>query len=525
MTGRDNLILTGFMGTGKTSVARQVAQRLDRPFVDMDDEIVERAGQTIPEIFAQLGEGTFRQIESGLCVDLSQRSGLVIATGGGCLVDDLNRHALSSSGMVICLECEPDGIVQRLQGTNARPMLYGDAPETRVRDLLAQRRQAYARIPYHIDTTRRTIEEVVEAVLRLYRAEPRLFPVHTPMGQYPVHLIPGGLSLLGDLLPAHRLSTDLVVVSDEHVWPRWGGALRTALEDQGFRVAPMIIPPGEEFKTLATVSLLYDRFLAAGLDRSGAVIALGGGVITDMAGFAAATYMRGVPLVQVPTSLLGMVDASVGGKVAVDLPQGKNLVGAFVEPLLVLLDSDVLATLPEIEVRAGMAEIIKAGVIADPDLFALLETPGQRPPPSDLLARALQVKIDVVQEDPYERGRRAVLNLGHTFAHAYEVLGGYTLHHGLAVSIGMVRAAMLAETRGLCSSETRGRIVDVLRNHGLPVDPPPHDVESVYEAMFMDKKKRSGRLRFVLPRDIGDVFVADDVLAAEVIDVLQRETP
>jgi len=525
MTGTDNLILTGFMGTGKTSVAQKVAERLGRPFVDMDDEIVQRAGQTIPEIFAQLGEGAFRAIESGLCVDLGQLSGLVIATGGGCLVNGTNREILSSSGLVICLDCKPEGIVKRLEGSSHRPMLYGDAPEARVRDLLAERRQAYAAIPYHIDTTHRSIDQVVEAVLALYRSEPRRLQVNTPTGAYPVHLIPGGLPLLGDLLSTHPVSTDLVVVSDEHVWPHWGTPLMEGLAQTGYRVTPIILPPGEQHKRLGTVSNLYDRFVDAGLDRSGAVIALGGGVITDMAGFAAATFMRGVHLVQVPTTLLGMIDASVGGKVAVDLPQGKNLVGAFVEPLLVLVDPDVLVTLPESEVDAGLAEIIKAGVIADPDLFARFEHAGSRPPLPDLIGPALQVKIDVVEEDPYERGRRAVLNLGHTFAHAYEVLEDYRLHHGLAVSIGMVRAAMLAEARGLCTSATRRRIVDTLRAHGLPVDPPPHDPEQVYEAMFMDKKKQSGKLRFVLPRDIGDVIVVDDVSAGEVIEALQRETP
>jgi len=525
MTGTDNLILTGFMGTGKTSVAQSVAERLGRPFVDMDDEIVERAGQTIPEIFVQLGEGAFRAIESSLCVDLSQRSGLVIATGGGCLVNGTNREILSSSGLVICLDCQPEGIVKRLEGSSHRPMLYGDTPEARVRDLLADRRQAYAAIPYHIDTTHRNIDQVVEAVLALYRSEPSRLEVNTPAGAYPIHLMPGGLRLLGDLLSTQPVSADLVVVSDEHVWPHWGTPLMQSLAQTGHLVTPVILPPGEQHKRLDTVSALYDRFLEAGLDRSGAVIALGGGVITDMAGFAAATFMRGVHLVQVPTTLLGMIDASVGGKVAVDLPQGKNLVGAFVEPLLVLVDPDVLETLPETDVRAGLAEIIKAGVIADPDLFARFEHASVRPALQDLIGPALQVKIDVVEDDPYERGRRAVLNLGHTFAHAYEVLEDYRLHHGLAVSIGMVRAALLAETRGLCTAETRQRIVDTLRAHGLPVDPPPHDPEQVYEAMFMDKKKQGGKLRFVLPRAIGDVIVVDDVSAGEVIAALQRETP
>ncbi len=524
MTKARNLIITGFMGTGKTSVAARLAERLGRPLVDMDELIVKRAGKTIPEIFAQFGEGTFRQIERGLCEELGMCEGLVIATGGGCLVDAYNRELLMRNGWVVCLDCEAEAIVQRLRGDQSRPMLWGDAPENRVRDLLAQRYAAYSQIPHHIDTTNRSIEEVAEAVAYLFEAWPEAWPVRTPTGGYWVHLIPGGLAFLGDLLKAQRIASDPVVVSDEHVWPLYGDAAMENLRARGYRPTAVTLPAGEQHKTLESVRLLYDRFIEAGLDRAGAVIALGGGVVTDMAGFAAATYLRGVRLVQVPTTLLGMVDASVGGKVAVDHPRGKNLIGAFVEPLLVLLDTDTLASLPPIEVRAGLAEIIKAGVIADPELFAMLEE-GKRPEPREMIARALQVKIAVVEEDPYEQGRRAVLNLGHTFAHAYEVLEGYQLHHGLAVSIGMAKAALLAESRGLCTAETRARIVATLRSHELPVDAPAHDPEKVYAAMFADKKRRGSQLRFILPRAIGEVVVADDVPADEVLEVLGQRTP
>ncbi|MGI6368386.1 MAG: 3-dehydroquinate synthase [Anaerolineae bacterium] len=525
MIGNDNLILTGFMGTGKTSVASRIAQRLGRPFVDMDDEIVERMGKSIPQIFEQMGEQAFRALESSVCVDLSQRSGMVIATGGGCLVDEANRDTLSSSGLVVCLDCEAQTIVQRLQGAHDRPMLYGDSPDRRIRELMAARRQAYARIPYHIDTTHRTIDQVVEEVIRLYKGQPQVYPVKTPTSGYPVHLIAGGLGMLGDLLSTAKLSSSLVLVTDEDVGPLWADRAVASLEYAGYHVTPIVVPAGEEHKRLRTVAHLYDRFAAAGMDRGGAVIALGGGVITDMAGFAAATYLRGVPLVQVPTTLLGMIDASVGGKVAVDLPQGKNLVGAFVEPLLVLIDPEVLETLPDELVRAGLAEIIKAGVIADPALFARLEQEASLPAWNELIGPALQVKIDVVEQDPYEHGRRAVLNLGHTFAHAYEVLEDFGLAHGLAVSMGMVRAALLAENCGLCSAETRARIIAALRLHGLPVEPPPLDPERVYAAMQMDKKKRSGRIKFVLPRAIGDVTVVDNITQAQVIQALTQEVP
>jgi 3-dehydroquinate synthase len=389
-----------------------------------------------------------------------------------------------------------------------------------LRELLAARREAYAAVPWHVDTTHRSPDEVAAAVAALHRAGPAAWAVRTPTGSYPVLLGAGGLAHLGALLRVRAVDT-VVVVSDEHVWPLHGPRLLAGLAGSGVTATPVVLPAGEQHKNLATVSALYDRFIDAGLTRSGAVVALGGGVITDMAGFAAATYMRGVAVVPVPTSLLSMVDAGVGGKVAVDHPRGKNLVGAFIEPLLVLLDPDVLASLPEAEYRAGLAEIIKAGVIADPELFAALEDPAAAPERGWLVRRALQVKIDVVEEDPYERGRRAVLNLGHTFAHAFEVLADYRLHHGLAVSMGMAAAAHLAEIRGRCTVETRERIISTLARHGLPVSYSARPPAEIYAAMGTDKKRRGAHLRFVLPGDIGWVLV-EEAPEADVLAALER---
>jgi 3-dehydroquinate synthase len=269
------------------------------------------------------------------------------------------------------------------------------------------------------------------------------------------------------------------------------------------------VPEGEQHKTLATVADLYTQFLAAGLDRASTVLALGGGVVGDMAGFAAATYLRGVPFVQAPTSLLAMVDASVGGKTGVDLPQGKNLVGAFKQPQLVIMDTAVLSTLPSDEFRAGLAEIVKHGIIGAPRLFEQLEHEG----PINLVqlvADAVRVKIAVVEEDPYEKGRRAVLNLGHTFGHALELVSEYTLRHGEAVAIGIVAAAHMAVELGRCAPEVAARITELIERLGLPVAAPGYDVEAVYAAMSHDKKRAGKKLRFIIPQAIGDVVVIDD---------------
>ncbi|MBM3189883.1 MAG: 3-dehydroquinate synthase, partial [Chloroflexi bacterium] len=517
-----NIVLTGFMGTGKSAVGRGVARRLGRAFVDMDEVIIQRAGMSIAEIFRQHGEETFRRHERALCEELSVQEGLVIATGGGALVDPHNRELMAASGYLICLDCEAEELFRRLEGDDSRPMLWDENPKQRLVELYRARRPAYAEISYHLDTTSRNPDETIAETIRLVEASPVAWRVATPLGSYPVQLIAGGLAYLGDLLRAREVGANIALVTDEHVWPLYGQALLESLRHHRLVPTAVVLPPGERFKTLDSVRILYDRFAEAGLDRGAAVIALGGGVITDMAGFVAATFMRGVPLVMVPTTLLGMVDASIGGKVAVDHPKGKNLIGAFVQPLLVLLDPQTLETLPEIERRAGLAEVIKAGIIADRELFECLESGVAADELSWMVQRAIAVKIAVVEEDPYEQGRRAVLNLGHTFAHAFEVLAGYQLHHGLAVSIGLAAAAHLAEIRGLCAPQTRERIVATLRRHNLPTSYDAHPPDVVYRAMFADKKRCGAKLRFVLPREVGEVVIDGDVLEDQVLTALER---
>ncbi len=268
------------------------------------------------------------------------------------------------------------------------------------------------------------------------------------------------------------------------------------------------VPEGEAHKTLASIASLYDQFLDAGLDRHSPIIALGGGVVGDMAGFAAASYLRGVPFVQIPTTLLSMVDASVGGKTGVDLPQGKNLVGAFKQPEVVIIDPAVLETLPAAEFRSGMAEVIKHGILADPALFAALEGDG----PADLatmIADAVRVKVAVVEEDPFERGRRATLNLGHTFGHAIELVSNFHVRHGEGVGLGLVASAHMAAELGLCDAALAQRITALVERIGLPIHVSGYDVDEVYAAMAHDKKRVGKNVRFIVPRSIGDVILID----------------
>ena len=527
MSDPANIVLTGFMGVGKTAVGREVAARLGRKFVDMDAVIAARAGLSIPEIFSQQGEAAFREMEAGLVRELAGQRGLVIATGGGALVDVGNRERMARTGLVVCLTAGVDDILARVGGEEAgarRPLLAGPDARARAMDLLERRAAAYAEIPFHIATDGRGVQETADEVIALAEREPggllRL-PVRTPDGRYDILLGRGLLPTLPRRLAERGLSGRVAVISDEAVAPAWAGVVEEAFAAAGRPAEVVVLPAGESHKHLGTVAAIYDRLIEAGLDRKGVVVALGGGVIGDMAGFAAATYLRGVAFVQVPTTLLAMVDASVGGKVGVDLRQGKNLVGAFKQPGLVLIDPDMLASLPASEFRNGLAEVVKHGLIADPDLFAQLEAEGPESLES-LLARALRVKIGVVERDPFEQGERAYLNLGHTFGHAFEQVSGYNLPNGQGVALGLIAASELAAARGLCPPDLPARITALLARLELPARLTGFDPAAVLAAMSTDKKREAGRLRFVLPHAVGRVALHDDVSPADVLAVLGR---
>jgi 3-dehydroquinate synthase len=292
-----------------------------------------------------------------------------------------------------------------------------------------------------------------------------------------------------------------------------------ALQSSGYAVSLALIEAGEEHKTLQTISGLWVAFMAAGVERSSTIVALGGGVVSDQAGFAAATYLRGVRWVAVPTTLLAMVDASLGGKTGVDLPQGKNLVGAFHAPALVLADPQTLATLPLAELRSGLAETIKHGVLADPHLLACcaglkgLDDPKEledRLP--EIVRRGMAVKVQVIETDPFEQNWRAALNLGHTIGHAIELASGFRLRHGEAVAIGMVVEARLAEEMGLAEAGLSETIAGLLADVGLPTEIPTDlKTDKILRAMELDKKRAGSKVRFALPVRVGEVKVGVEV--------------
>lgn len=341
-----------------------------------------------------------------------------------------------------------------------------------------------------------------------------------PTGSYPIYLGEEALNRTGSYLAEMGYAGRCAVVTNEVVGRHHAKPLLENLRDAGLEPTRIDLPDGEQFKTLDTVADLYSELIEAKLDRRSPVIALGGGVLGDTAGFAAASFLRGVPLVQIPTTLLAMVDSSVGGKTGVDLPQGKNLVGAFKQPEMVIIDPKMLETLPPVEFRAGMAEVVKHGIIDAPELFAALEKGNYEL--SWILNEAINVKVRVVQADPFEQGRRAVLNLGHTFGHAFERLSNFAVRHGEGVAMGLVCAARLATRLGNCSGQTTERIIALLEQLGLPTQPPPYKAEEVWAAMFTDKKRQGNTLHFVLPRAIGKVDIFPNIDEAEVKAILDE---
>ncbi len=357
-----------------------------------------------------------------------------------------------------------------------------------------------------------------------------LIPVNTASGSYQVRIEGGCLDDVGEATRGALPGVGRVLVlSDTNVWPLYGARVLESLRGAGIEADESIMSAGEESKRLETVERFCAAALDNGLDRTSAIVVLGGGVVGDIGGLVAALYMRGVPHVQLPTTLLAMVDSSVGGKTAVDLPGGKNLIGAFHQPALVLADPETLATLSQREVAAGAAEIVKAGVLGNSDLFDLVEAHADEvlARGGDNLLEAIRLSVDlkreVVEEDERETGRRALLNLGHTFGHALETYLEYRdILHGEAVAVGMAVAARLGVSVSGFSAEGAERVEKVLGALELPVELGDSDREQLLELMRRDKKARGGKLRVILPVEIGSAAIFDEVREEEILACLKE---
>ncbi|MEK7442213.1 MAG: 3-dehydroquinate synthase [Chloroflexota bacterium] len=511
-----NLFLYGPPAVGKSVVGKELAAKLNRKFFDSDSLIESRAGKSIAQIFETQGEEGFRRIEAEVCAELARHGDAVIALGGGALVNEQTRATLQQNGIVICLRADVDLLVGRISNSrneqddnlSNRPLLAGENPREKLEALLAKRQALYDSFPLQVNTTNKNVFDVAKEILA--QLETKTLSLKTTAMEHDILIGYGLLNELPQILEERNLRAG-VLVTDENV--------AKSLEPSALSHQPLIVvSAGEAYKNLETIRKLYDEFLKHDLDRGSIVVAVGGGVIGDMAGFAAATFMRGLRWVNVPTTLLSMVDASIGGKTGVDLPQGKNLVGAFHAPSLVIIDPLMLNTLPRREYNAGMAEVIKHGIIRDVNLFESLEAGTGFGSPAQI-AQALQVKIEVVQRDPFEKGERAILNVGHTMGHGVEAASHFELRHGEAIAIGLIAEARLAERIGIAESGLADRIEKVIERFELPTRF-DGDPEAVRALMQSDKKKSRGKLKFALPKKIGEavwgIEVEEEVLMSVV---------
>jgi len=515
------------MATGKTTVGKLMAGQLGYEFVDTDELITERSGQTVAEIFREKGEAAFRRMESEIAQELGAKEGFVVSTGGRLMLDPTNAAALSRRGRVFCLVATPEEILQRVESDTQlrRPLLEVSNPIERIVDLMQQREEDYGRFPQMV-TSEKTPNEVTRNLVGIFQANPDLRMSITASDVRYEFIVGGGILPFVSQLAG--IGGPVAVITDSNIGPLYA-------ESCGHTDAVITVPPGQQCKTLTTVHSICEELVENGFDRSTTIVALGGSVISGLAGFVAATYMRGIDLVQCPTSLLAMADTSIGGKAGINLPQGKNLIGAFKQPKAVIADVTTLQSLSRREFASGMAEAIKQSLIGDADLFTKIQTgnwmpkAGERQLPlaelQTLVAQAIQVKINIIQEDPFDRGRRAVLNLGHTFAHAIETVSGHAVRHGEAVAMGLVAAANLSARLGHCSAELQNQIEVALEASALPTRIPADvNPERLLKGMHSDKKKKAGRLRFVMLRGIGDVFVTGKVDQKAVIETVQAVT-
>jgi 3-dehydroquinate synthase len=493
------------MGSGKSQVAASLGELWRSPAVDLDERIERAAGLSIPQIFERRGEAGFRELErAALEQVLAEPNARIVALGGGTVTDLRLRRRLLEAGTLITLRASLDTLCARVGSGRSRPLLAGQDVRKRLTEVLEQRAAAYAECHAEVQTDQRSLADIAQAVDQVVSDA----PIVVPLGErtYRVEVGAGTRHALAARATRSVSGKSVVVVTDTGVQDPWGARSERALEEAGFKVLPVCLPAGEEHKNLSSIERIWNAALEGGVDRDALVVAVGGGVVGDMAAFAASTILRGVAFGQLPTTLLAMVDSAVGGKTGIDRPQGKNLIGSFHQPRFVLCDVETLSTLPMAERRAGLAEVVKSAWLdGDASVRMLEERAG------DLLAcdldatteavrMSVQLKARIVTEDEKETGVRALLNLGHTVGHAIEAATGFAaLRHGEAVALGLVAAFRLAKALGVAKAEEAERMLRLLQKLDLPTNLDAYLDDRTLDFVGADKKRKGGKVRFVVP--------------------------
>ena len=546
--GGRSIVLVGMMGSGKTSVGRRLAARLGLDFADADAEIETAAGMSVPEIFAKHGEAYFRDGERRVVARLLEERQRVLATGGGAFMSPQTRENVAARGISIWLKADIDVLLRRVRKRSNRPLLSNVDAEETLRRLMAERYPVYGLADFTvmsregphevvIDNILAVLEAGLAGVARLASPAPSA-SVRVGLGDraYDILIGPDLIASAGDHIARVAPGAACAIVTDSNLEKAHLPTLQASLDRAGVRHCSIVVPAGEASKSWGVFARVCDDIIAARMERKDVVVALGGGVVGDLAGFAAATIRRGMDFVQIPTSLLAQVDSSVGGKTAINSEHGKNLIGAFYQPSLVLADTGALASLPPREFRAGYAEVMKYGVIDDAPFFAWLERNwrgvfARGPELTEAIRKSCASKAAVVARDETEQGDRALLNLGHTFGHALESLTHYDsarLVHGEGVAIGVACAMRFSARLGHASEADAARVETHLRDVGLPtrikhVQGWNAGPDQILEAMYQDKKVSRGSLTFILARGIGQSFIARGVPGETVRDFLEDE--
>lgn len=489
------IVLSGFAGTGKSAVGAALAARLGVPFLDTDAAIERRAGKDVGTIWRESGEGGFRALEREVATEALRGPPSVIAFGGGTVTCRAVRFEALDRATVVTLTASVEAIASRTTSAE-RPLLSGPDPHQRVRELLEARADAYAEHHATLDTTSLGIEDAAAHLATLRDDDSLVVPLGRRSHRYQRIGSSSKDAVLARAISELRPSTTLVV-TDENVARHCAAAI-AALGD----VTRVVLPAGEPTKTLTTASRIWDAALDPGVDRDAVIVAFGGGVTGDLAGFAAATALRGLRWVQSPTTLLAMVDASIGGKTGFDHATGKNRIGAIHQPSAIVADLSHLATLPEREMRAGLAEIVKIAVACDADLFLALE----KDPANlvEIVLRSAAAKIRLVREDENDQGVRAVLNLGHTVGHVLEAEGEYRVHlHGEAVSIGLIDEMRATERMGATPPEIVTRVKQLLERLGLPTSAGATLRTGALDRLASDKKRIGSSITLPIVTGLG----------------------
>ena len=536
-----NIALTGLMGSGKTTVGKYLADNLKKTFIDTDQIIEEKEGKTISQIFEENGEDYFRHLEARLIEEIfSTGKDLVVSLGGGAIVNSASRKIIKDNARLIALIADPNDLHQRIKRRKSRPLLNESKNQLETLNALWQeRKEAYYDSHIQIVTEGKTINSIgIEIIQNLNLSKPKVqeqeVKISAKHKAYKIYF----KDLYRFSLAPLKAGKKVLVISQEPIAKHYMDILLEKISSDGYEVSTMVIDNSEEAKNFFTYQLILQKLLSLNFGRKDTLVALGGGVVGDITGFAASTFYRGINYVQVPTTLLSMIDSSVGGKTAINVPEGKNLIGSFYQPHMVHIDAQALNSLPEREFKSGLGELVKytmlgsawdellgdhffdyvnlnAETILEKDLILL----------NDLINHCLRIKAGIVAEDEQEHGIRAHLNLGHTFAHALEEVTKYKeFTHGEAVAIGLACACYLSEELGYIKRSATKKVLDLMKSLGLKFTIPKEiKVEKILAAFKYDKKSINGVPNFILPKGhIGRVEIVSNIDSQLIINAIKR---